>query len=275
MWILPQSVVFLAPSYDPIFYALDYFEGRGIEIWTRTIQLASVLVCVDEHEVCFEGTCWSSRSDAFEWFGSVQDAPAELLLNILLLFTSLGHSNVFDQLINNNDNALQIKSALSHSGVSMANGDRKLKAEGFFQSSLAYLQNDVVKIASGTFHDVPHTLNILDRFTNTDVDWRRICNMVLISRPGFKSVSVWGLIAIFGLTTLVALLSINPRGELVVLHHVCNTVRGVIYLAGKGIFWLASLCRKILMWIKTWRCKQLPRKVASVRISNVPIQIRQ
>jgi len=104
--ILPQCIVYLKPSSDPIFYASDYFKGEGIEFWTRTNQLASTLACVDESEVCYKKNCWRSLSDAREWyFAKILDSY-ELLLNMILLFTALEHSIIFDQLIDNDDNAL-------------------------------------------------------------------------------------------------------------------------------------------------------------------------
>lgn len=198
---------------------------------------------------------------------------AEFLLNIILVFTALEHSTIYDQLVDNDDNALQVKSLLSHSGLAMETGDWRLEAEGFFQSTLAYLQNEVVNIANGAFHDIPGTYNLLDSLGD---DWSGICDKVLVATPGMKSVSLQGLIAILSLCMLITILSINPEKELVVLHFITQTASKLINLGKKLARLILSLYQKVSTWIIDHRRRnQLPRNVTFVRILNVPVQRRR
>jgi hypothetical protein len=269
--ILPQNVVYLKPSSDLIFYASYHFKGDSFEFWMRMNQLASTLACIDENEVCHGKRCWSSLLDALNWLDANRLVSHEVFLNIILLITALEHSTIYVQLVDNYENALQIKSLLSHSGASLGTADWRVEAEGFFQSSLAYLQNDIVNIANGAFHDVPGTFNLLKSLG----DWSGICDMVLVTASGFKSVSLRGLIAIILLSLLVAIFSINPDEELVVIGFVTRTTLKLISLVGKLANFITGLVWEAMTWVARRRRNRLPRSVTFVRILNVPIQRRR
>jgi hypothetical protein len=170
--------------------------------------------------VCFENHehCWGSLTDASPWVWSNVQDRFEANAVLLLLFSALSQSDTISQLVDSDDEALQVRSRLSHSRVSMETGDWRRESEGFFQSSLARLQNEVVNIANGAFHDFSSTHNLLDVF-NEVFDWSGMCDMVLVNAPRHKSVSLRGLVTLLTLSLLVIIISINPDDKLVVLRY--------------------------------------------------------
>lgn len=251
--ILPNWIAYLEPSYDPIFHATQQLERGGFSIWVRSSLRASILACVDRSEVCFGNheQCWRSLADGTQWvWENVQDR-LEAIRVLLLLFSALRHSDIISQLVDSEEEALRVRSRLSHSGVSMETGDWKRESEGFFQSSLAQLQNDVINIANGAFHDVSSTHNLLGVF-NESLNWSGICDMVLVNAPGHKSVSLRGVITLLALSLLVIIISINLDNKLVVLRYLMRKavqLKGLVEgLLVKAYFRFVALYLRFSYW---------------------------
>ena len=262
--IFPYSIVYLEPSNDPIFHATVRHEFNGWTIWTRPNRLASTLACVDESEVCFRNRefCWRSMQDAFRWlFGNVPDI-SESMLNVILLFTGLERSTIYEQLVDNDAEALQVRSLLSHSGISMKTGDWRLESEGFYQSSLARLQNEVINIANGAFHDVPWTHNVLETLNNSIFDWSGVCDMVSVTAPGLKSVSLRGVLSVLANSLLIIIVSINPDDELVVLDSLTRKAVQlkdfIVLLLVRAVILSFALYRAFSDWHRSRRRIRLP-----------------
>ena len=265
--IFPYSIAYLEPSNDPIFHATLQHESNGWTIWTRSNQLASTLACVDEREFCSRSRefCWRSMEDAFRWlFRNVPDI-SESMHNVILLFAALERSTIYEQLIDNDAEALQVRSLLSHSGLSMKTGDWRLESEGFYQSSLARLQNEIVNIANGAFHDVPWTHNLLEPLNNSIFDWSGVCDMVLITAPGLKSVSLRGVLSILAMSLLIIIVSINPDNKLVVLDYLTRKAvqltNFIVLLLVRAVILSFTLYRAFSDWHRSRRRIRLPTSI--------------
>jgi hypothetical protein len=193
--------------------------------------------------------------------GNIKDT-VEGIRNLILLFSALERSTVYERILDNDAESLQVRALLSHSGISMETGDWRLESEGFFQSSLAHLKNEVVNIANGAFHNVPSTYNLFDAFNNSSFDWSGICDMVLVTAPDLKSVSLRGVMSILALSPLIIIMSINPDGKLVVLYYL---TRKAVQLKGLIIMLLVraavrsfTLCRAFSDWRKSVGRIRLP-----------------
>jgi hypothetical protein len=188
--------------------------------WGRSSLLGSILACVDENEACLDrpGLCWGSLGDTYKGLASVNALKAEPKLHTVLIWAALTASTIYiTRGFRPGSEVLQISSQLLNNW-SLKNGDWRQESEGFFQSSLALLQNEVVNVVNGVSHDLPDTHNILEDL-HLDLDWSSLGQRVLGTSPGFKSVSVWGVASILLVSVLVFVISINPKEELVVLHN--------------------------------------------------------
>ncbi|KAK5056788.1 hypothetical protein LTR84_012320 [Exophiala bonariae] len=117
--------------------------------------------------------------------------------------------------------ALQAQTfVIPNTNLAVQNGEWKSEVESFFQMSLAMLQNGVVDIANGAFHDSPGAVNLFERAGYTRSQWAPMCDMVLVQAPGFKSVSLVALVFVLIMAAFITIASIEIRGELIIVRYI-------------------------------------------------------
>lgn len=221
--IFPYNLLYPQPSDDPVFYAnkkICLKDKPTACSWTRAPSVASVLACVDINEYCVDNPrqCFrpgysTKRSIHIQSYSLDTNAGAALLL----LGVVMGAATINDAFSIRLAQALEVQALVAQQQMtSVQNGNWKSEVENLFQLSLAMLQNRVVDIANGAFHDQPYVVNLLEKEGPGRVDWSAMCNQVLVQAPGFQSVSLLGVLSVLVMTLFIIVVSINPEGKLVI-----------------------------------------------------------
>lgn len=242
--------------------------------WTRYPSVASTLACVDVNEYCVDKPrlCWR--------VGDLHndDIPLQNTTDVinsagaLFLSTTLrSFGRIVDGFGVRLARALKAKSFVVPNSMSaVQNGDWTAEIETFFQTSLALLQNGVVDVANGAFHDRPGVLNRFEMAGFSKSEWAPICDMVLVQSPGYKSVSLLGVLAILLLAFFITIASINPDGKLIVANSIALLLTSMWTIVWSVVTNVATLVWEILkiplsfLWenrddIARWLLAQLKR----------------
>lgn len=221
--------------------------------WTRYPSIASTLACVDVNEYCLDKPrrCWRTGDLHNDDIPLQNTTDAINSAGALLLSTTLGSfGRIVDGFGVRLARALKAQSfVIPNSMSALQNGDWKAEVEGFFQTSLALLQNGVVDVANGAFHDRPGVVNRFEMAGLPKSEWAPICDMVLVQSPGYKSVSLLGVLSILLLAFFITIASINPHGKLIVANFIALLLKSM-----GTIFWWVVI--KVATFI--WKILKIP-----------------
>jgi hypothetical protein len=251
--IFPYNLLLPEHSNDPIFYTNKRMCGKANPdtcSWTRSPSVASTLACVDVNEYCIDKPrrCWRVGDLHNDDIPLQNTTDAINSAGALFLSTTLGSfGRIVDGFGVRLARALKAQSFVVPNSMSaLQNGDWKTEVEGFFQTSLALLQNGVVDVANGAFHDRPGVVNRFELAGFPRSQWAPICDMVLVQSPGYKSVSLLGVLSILLLAFFITIASINPHGKLIVANFTALLLKSMWILFGRVVVKVATVVWKIL-----------------------------
>lgn len=152
IFVSSMHIYHVKPSFDPIFPANEprYFEGFREPYYYNADARARALACVDTSELCPPDgtTCWSMTSPLPPDIGSSPD--------YWLMKWSLENSNTYDSIKWRLGTALLAQESVSQSVSNPLSPHQwQLEANQLFATSLARIQYDAWKIATGEDRERP------------------------------------------------------------------------------------------------------------------------
>lgn len=151
-FVSSMHIYHVKPSFDPIFPANEprYFEDFRKPYYYNADPRARALACVDTSELCSPDgtTCWSMTSPLPP---DIQSSPEYWLMK-----WSLANSNTFDSIKWRLGTALLAQESVSQSvSIPLSPYQWQLEASQLFATSLARIQYDAWKIATGEDRERP------------------------------------------------------------------------------------------------------------------------
>ncbi|KAI9852075.1 MAG: hypothetical protein M1838_001872 [Thelocarpon superellum] len=143
-----QTILYSAPSSDPIFPADTRVDSENRTYWSKTSRHATVMACVDS-------TRWRDPITTDSWSNGYQAIPmskdAQIRGGQQLFRESLVHSNIYWSLSQRGAAALQAQTKAGRI-VSLPMGEEQWKdeAKALYETSLARIQIEARDIAHGT-----------------------------------------------------------------------------------------------------------------------------
>jgi len=262
LFISSIDIAYPAPSYDKIFPATDPLDsGSSLTYWFNNSTHASVLGCVDEsimHDPR-TGQSWNletvlKETDLWNQYRlkryngttplTTHHSNNDMRTSFLALALSLTASTIYDAVANRKASSLNVQGRLQ--GILSTKLDLyqwHVEVRKMFRTSLARAQIEMVDIANGAWAH-------MDGFENALApNQMALCDIVQVRAPGYKSMSLGGLLLVLGICLLVTVLSINPRGDLVVVR--CGYFISK-QIGLKSVEWTKSLWQKVVKPILSW-----------------------
>ena len=239
-----MHIYHVKPSFDLIFPAKEprYFEGYREPYYYNADPRARVLACVDTSELCSpDGTaCWSMTSPLPPDVQSSKD--------FWLMKWSLENSNTYDSIKWRLGNALLAQESVSQSvSLPLSPYQWQLEANQLFATSLARIQYDAWKIATGEDRERPGYVEVTPDEAKGD-----LCGMYKFKTSDYTNVNLAGLIGlpllaitIFVLSWDASVFGRGPKKEEnsaseplvidVIVRFICNLVLALITVTYTGM----------------------------------------
>jgi len=130
----------------------------------------------------------------------------------------------------------------------------RIEAEKMFRTSLARAQTALIDFARGAYSEYQGEKgNFINFFHNMSDQEMPVCSMVKVYADGKKSISLGMLLLVLFLCIVVAVLSINPDGKLVVVYFLIDFIRVLV----ETLQTWGSKVKDALMVLIKWTSKAL------------------
>ena len=251
-----MHIYHVSPSLDPIFPANEprYFDGYREPYYYNADPRARPLACVDTSELCSPDgtTCWSMTSPLPP---DTQSSPGYWLMK-----WSLENSNIYDSIKWRLGTALLAQESVSQSvSIPLSSHQWQLEANQLFATSLARIQYDAWKIATGEDRERPGYIEV----TPTEAKGR-LCGLYKFKTSDYTNVNLAGFvglplvaIAIFILSWDASVIGLGPKeggtkSEPLVIDLVARLICHILLAFVVGIYiGISTLFQQISGYIKS------------------------
>lgn len=246
MFISSIGMYYEERSSDPIFYANRPVGSIGVNnrtYWYRNNPYASVLACVDNYFICKTDIekCWSAQSIADHFPDEYDDWSRVDKDTFFLLVLGLRNANAYSSVRMRKADALTV-SKLHDDILSPAipHDHWKTEVAKIFRTALARARVEILSNINGYYAHEPGFVNKLSP------RWNGMCSLVIVNARGYKSVSLWGLVLILGLSITVMVCSISINGELVVINTLVTISKILWNRSCQALVWIRKTCHVLL-----------------------------
>lgn len=199
IFVSSMHIYHVKPSFDPIFPANEphYFDDYREPYYYNADPRARALACVDTSELCSADgtTCWSMTSPL------PPDIPSSP--DYWLMKWSLENSNMYDSIKWRLGSALLAQESVSQSvSLPLSPYQWQLEVNQLFATSLARIQYDAWKIATGEDRDRPGYVEV-----TPDEAKGRLCGLYKFKTSDYTNVNLAGLIGLPLLAIMIFVLS--------------------------------------------------------------------
>ncbi len=256
IFVSSMHIYHVKPSFDPIFPANEpqYFDDYRDPYYYNADPRARALACVDTSELCSpDGSkCWSMTSSLPP---DIESSPEYWLMK-----WSIENSNIYDSIKWRLGTALLAQESVSQFvSIPLSPYQWQLEANQLFATSLARIQYDAWKIATGEGHERSDYVEV-----TPDEAKGHLCKMYKFKTSDYVNVNLAGLIGlpllaitIFILSWDATVIGLAPKkdgkGPLiidVIVRFICDQLLALVMVICTGI---ATLIRKIGRCIKSWK----------------------
>ena len=194
-----MHIYHIKPSFDPIFPATEphHFDDYRETYYYNADPRARALACVDTTELCSPdmATCWSMTAPL------PRDYPSSP--EYWLMKWALENSNIYDSIKWRLGTALLAQESVSQSvSIPLSPYQWQLEASQLFATSLARVQYDAWKIATGEGHERPEYVEVTPDEAKGD-----LCGLYKFKTSDYTNVNVAGLIGLPVLALVIFFLS--------------------------------------------------------------------
>lgn len=203
IFVSSMHIYHVKPSFDPIFPADEprYFEGFREPFYYNADPRARALACVDTSELCSPDgkTCWSMTSPLPP---NVQSSSAYWFMK-----WSLENSNTYDSIKWRLGTALLAQESVSQSVSNPLSPHQwQLEANQLFATSLARIQYDAWKIATGEDRERPGYVEV-----TPDEAQGRLCRLYKFKSSDYTNINLAAFVGLPLLAITIFILSWDAR----------------------------------------------------------------
>ena len=259
-----MHIYHVKPSFDPIFPANEprYFEGFRKPYYYNADPRARALACVDMSELCSPDgrICWSMTSPLPP---DIQSSPEYWLMK-----WSLENSNTYDSIKWRLGTALLAQESVSQSvSIPLSPYQWQLEASQLFATSLARIQYDAWKIATGEDRERPGYVEV-----TPDEARGRLCRSYKFKSSDYTNINLAAFVGLPLLAITIFILSWDAgvvglgsvkngrsASEPLIIDVIVESIFYILLALTVGIYTgITSLLRKMGHWIKDQRPNSNP-----------------
>ncbi|CAD6575328.1 MAG: hypothetical protein ASARMPRED_007188 [Alectoria sarmentosa] len=203
IFVSSMHIYHVKPSFDPIFPSHEprYFEDFREPLYYNADPRARALACVDTSELCSPDgeTCWSMTSPLPP---DIQSSPEYWLMK-----WSLENSNTYDSIKWRLGTALLAQESVSQSvSIPLSPYQWQLEASQLFATSLARIQYDAWKIATGEDRERPGYIEV-----TPDEATGRLCRLYKFKSSDYTNINLAAFVGLPLLAMTIFVLSWDAR----------------------------------------------------------------